>query len=545
MSFRKKLASTDAMTGKRIAKFAGVGLGEKFPEITALAYQANKQGRWDNVVTAHKNQAFARSWSGNRGKVGRFQLNSLDGTVVKSVAITQCGNFAVIGSDGGSIAVYNLQSGALRRQIENNGRSSITGVAVDGLNRTIISCSLDGSVQFHDFSKSGRNVHKIQLESSITDMKLHYGSGLLGLIQDNLCITVLDSQTLKIVRQLYGHTNRITTFDFTPDGRWIISASLDQTIRTWDLPTSGCIDAVKVQNVVTCLRISPNGEWLATSHVQGVGVQLWTQKSQFQKLSLRHVDGGNVDEKDIQEVEMPNVAGEGGANIVDGAFDEETSEHTNDITGYSSASQLSQELITLSLMPRNKFKTLTHLDAIKLRNKPIEPPKAPEKAPFFLPSTTGLDGNINVTPDSQNNENGNAVDKNIPKLTSIVSFETEFTKLLRQRDFPEFISHIKSLSPSNTDMEIRSLNTMPPFTEMISFIDAMTFQLGTKRDYELVQAWMSMFLKTHQDVIVQAEAKDALAQSLDDWQMEQKNVANRLDDLVKYCSGVLGFIRSV
>src|SRR5262245_33739089 len=36
-------------------------------------------------------------------------------------------------------------------------------------------------------------------------------------------------------RRLDGHTNAITRLCATPDGRWLISASYDHTIRFWDM----------------------------------------------------------------------------------------------------------------------------------------------------------------------------------------------------------------------------------------------------------------------------------------------------------------------
>src|SRR5215467_8907558 len=36
-------------------------------------------------------------------------------------------------------------------------------------------------------------------------------------------------------RLLKGHTNFVTALAVTPDGRWLISASYDHTVRFWDL----------------------------------------------------------------------------------------------------------------------------------------------------------------------------------------------------------------------------------------------------------------------------------------------------------------------
>lgn len=43
--------------------------------------------------------------------------------------------------------------------------------------------------------------------------------------------------------------------------------------------------------------------------------------------------------------------------------------------------------LTWSGMPQSYWHTLFALDAVKERNRPVEPPKAPARAPFFLPST--------------------------------------------------------------------------------------------------------------------------------------------------------------
>jgi WD40 repeat protein len=47
-------------------------------------------------------------------------------------------------------------------------------------------------------------------------------------------------------QQLLGHTNAISRLLATPDGKWLISASLDRSIRLWqaDAPTTGTAEAV-------------------------------------------------------------------------------------------------------------------------------------------------------------------------------------------------------------------------------------------------------------------------------------------------------------
>src|SRR5262249_16636299 len=60
--------------------------------------------------------------------------------------------------------------------------------------------------------------------------------------------------------------------------------------------------------------------------------------------------------------------------------------HEDEAAADKNVEQISSDMMTLSLLPKAKWQTLLHLDLIKERNKPAEPPKAPEKVPFFLPS---------------------------------------------------------------------------------------------------------------------------------------------------------------
>lgn len=76
---------------------------------------------------------------------------------------------------------------------------------------------------------------------------------------------------------------------------------------------------------------------------------------------------------------------------------------------FSSPDQLAGELATLTLLPRSRWQTLLKLEVIQVcnqslfqcygidspllqqRNKPKEPPKPLEKAPFFLPTLPGVE----------------------------------------------------------------------------------------------------------------------------------------------------------
>ena len=505
----------------------------------------------------------------------------------QSVAITLCGTFALVGSINGGIDMFNLQSGIHRQKFpmtltpaqarklklskanrandtisyttsprtyglgEGKHTKAVTGILVDGLNRTVISCSLDGRIKFWDFSTGTlRDEIDWYPMTAITASRYHRPSDLMALSCDDLSIRVVDLETRKLVRELWGCVGQISDFCFSNDGRWIIASSMDAIIRVWDLPTGHLIDATRLETACTALAFSTTGEYLATAHADSVGISLWTNRTLFTHVPTRHIH-----EDDISQTTLPTASGENGEGLLDAAFDESDEDAPTDSIPLTT-DQLSDELLTLSLVPRSRWQTLLHHDTISQRNKPIEPPKAPEKAPFFLPS---IEGSKKASPSSHNPES--QVSKITPAERSRISKYdrktalTDFKILLHSSfltgDFSTFIDHLKGLSPSTADVEIRSLNspttslssfsTDSQVNELVAFIKALTFRLGQKRDYELVQAWMAVFLRIHGESV---PGDEELMNALKVWREEQEREGKRLGALVGYCNGVLGYLRS-
>ncbi|EDO18707.1 hypothetical protein Kpol_1055p64 [Vanderwaltozyma polyspora DSM 70294] len=538
-------------------RIGGSTIKEKFPEIIAMAIENARVGEWENVITAHKDEKFARTWDLRSKRVGRWTFDTTDDGFVKSVAISQCGNFGFVGSSNGSIVVYNMQSGLVRRKYKMH-KKAVTGIALDGMNRKMVSCGLDGIVGFYDFNKSTL-LGKLTLDAPITSMVYHRTTDLVALSLDDFSIVIIDVVTQKIVRQLWGHSNRITSLDFSPDGRWIVSASLDATMRTWDLPTGGCIDGLRLETVATNVKFSPKGDYLMTSHVSGNGICAWTNKGQFKAISTRMIP-----EEEFVKVMLPNNSSTGNATMLEGAFDDNiTSDHEEEFLGYDSVSQIDKKLKTFSVGPRNKMNTLLNLDVIRNRSKPTEAPKKPEKTPFFLSLTgekvgdeaSGREGTLKepskdeLVEQELNKERIEAENRlNKFKPSGRVGFESKFTKLLREGvkrdDYSEFLENLVKLSPANVDLEIRSLDSFKPFDEIVWFINALTSGLKTNNNFELYEAFMSLLFKAHGDVIHMNNTDPKLAVALHSWDSIH-NGNEKLDHLVKFCSEVVNFVSTI
>lgn len=100
-------------------------------------------------------------------------------------------------------------------------------------------------------------------------------SGLLAAVLDDFTIQLFDVVSLRLVRKFEGHTDRITDLSFSEDGKWLVSSSMDGTLRIWDVILARQIDAIHVDVSITALSLSPNMDTLATTHADQNGVYLW------------------------------------------------------------------------------------------------------------------------------------------------------------------------------------------------------------------------------------------------------------------------------
>jgi U3 small nucleolar RNA-associated protein 21 len=527
---------------------------------TANAEEARETG-WESVVSAHEGDKLARTWFWGRKKAGRWTFETGDHTTATSVAITSCGTFALVGSAGGSLDMFNLQSGIHRQRFppkmtaamaqklkeqqlvasEDGSKTSgghtnaITGVIVDSLNQIVLSSSLDGSVIFWDFL-TGRLFHRIQLDSAApTAMHYNATSGLVSLGCDDLCIRILDIETKRIVRELWGCVGQIYDHCFSHDGRWIVACSMDSVVRIFDLATGHLIDAFRT---ATCTNVafSSTGEFLATTHSGSIGINIWNNKTLSMHVPIRQID----EESGVIDLTTDTSFNASSQLAVEDYAEPE--DLVSGIDGVSDIDQLDTKLLTLSLVPQSRWQTLLNLESIRERNKPVQPPEKPKAAPFFLGSSL-TNGNKDTLQASAEDTAVQAIEaterSRISKLASLQPVPSPFTALLKASigDPTDLLVHLTSLSPSAADIELRSLT----IAEMPVFVRALTAQLLRRRDFELVNTWMSVFLKMHGDFI--SEVSD-LRNAVVEWRHAMRSEEQRLAELVGYVKGVVGFLRS-
>ncbi|GAA5874734.1 hypothetical protein JCM16303_002966 [Sporobolomyces ruberrimus] len=521
----------------------------KLPLITSLAYSNSRSKEWDDVVTVSNEEARGRSWSVEGKRVGKHTFEATGKVTVSTV--TACGNFGLVGSSTGQVVAYNMQSGMKRKVFQvptnpavpaNDVRSkNVTGVAVDALNRVVVVSTLKGVLHFFDF-QTMKLLSTLTLSASVTSILLQRDNSLLAAVCDDLVVRVVDIETKRVVRELAGARGQILDLAFSPDSRWIITTSQDSIIRTFDVPTGNLVDAFRCKSVATSLSFSPSGDFLATTHVDSVGVYLWANRAQFAEVSLLTF----VEEESLEDVALPTVQGLATDSSLS-AISAPT--RWEDIQPYTTPDQIADELLTLSLMPRSKWQTLLNLETIKQRNKPKEAPKAPERAPFFLPTLPGTDARFDFGVDAGKGAQKDGLTEEGKKrkldYSQGSSIETDFVRrLLAEKEtgnYQSFYEYLKALSPSALDLEIRSLTTLP---HLRAFLHSLLARLRSHRDFEATETFLAVFLRIHGDVLI-SNPEDGIREKMLDIQKEQKKEAERLIDLTHYNLGTLAFLRGV
>jgi U3 small nucleolar RNA-associated protein 21 len=581
------------------AKKSGVQLAHlKLPPVTALAAVSTRERSWDNVVTSHVGRAEAHLWSYVNRRLGKNAIvctdnkrrGGVDASVLTCVAMSVCGSFAFIGSNKGWIDKYNVQSGLHRGVARrgNTGRAhsgAVSFIVCDPLNRHIITGASDGSVRWWRLSDL-RLLAECVLDSAPALGVLHDEGRLLAIACDDLVVRVFDAERRRLVRRLWRDGNadeadegaaastgasagaalpngadvasrlawhdtptRVSSMVFSPDARWLVVASLD-AVRVYDVASGVMIDWFRCVRPVTGVSFSPFGDFLATTHANHRAVFLWANTKFFGNVALRRVPavpqfadlpltlaepkrGGGDDDADDDDDGDVDAAIDSAA-AASAAADEAAAEAERARAALF-ADQLVRGIVTLSEVPRSHWETLAQLDVIKQRNKPIEGAKAPEAAPFFLPTLPGLQPKFIVDlPDEEPVDSNASRVLDLGKLRPRSQFLDLLLKASGEADYDQLVLVLGSLSPSKVDFEIRVLRGTPPSAEVAlrsavfgrensepdpcehcAFLRFIGAQLTSGRGFEVCQAWLALFLKIHSAELATNEPALALVRDIE------------------------------
>lgn len=325
--------------------------------------------------------------------------------------------------------------------------------------------------------------------------RAHSENALLAIVLDNFTVNVMDCDTRTVIRQFSGHTARITDAAFSADSRWLITSSMDCSVKVFDIPSAYMIDHFQTDSPCVALTVSPNGELLATAHVNKLGIYTWTNKSLFTHISLSSVDPFSEPPKIDLPATDSSVRQEHEIAI------KEEADTSSNLT-YKTVPQIDKNLITMSKLAASRWQNLLNLDIVKKRNKPKQALTTPKHASFFLPTIAGLDFQFDLN-NQKNDLNDKGLGKSALDISDRFSNLTKFGRCLddsaKTEDYNVCVEHITSLGPSAIDFEIKSLDPHAggSDTVMLQFMKMINHMFTSNQNFELAQSYLSLFLKEH------------------------------------------------
>ncbi|KAL1498469.1 hypothetical protein AB1Y20_013794 [Prymnesium parvum] len=535
-------------------------LERRLPAVVQISSSQVRERDWANCLTAHAGCSAAYCWDTTKKALAPHVLAPTPPSPVTAVAISSCGHFGFVGLERGAIYKYNLQSGeqrALTSKVERHA-GAVRGIQPEGTAQCIFTGGADATLRTYS-ARDLKLQRVLEMGSAVAFLRHLRDSVLLAACCDDRSIQVVDTVTYKVVRRYSGHTNTLTDAAWSPDGRWLLSTSLDCTIRIVDVPSAQLIGWYSLSRPATSIALSPAGEYIATTHANTTAICVWANRSVFSSV-LVEVAG----DKPVP-LEMPSELAMDDDDELDDecSGDEEGEEDEAEAEADERQAaelqptdvQLHADMFTLSALPAAHWKTLLSLDVVKQRNKPVEPPKAPQAAPFFLPTLPGVERTFDPTPIDEQQERGPLVGGDEPpkKKTRMlqsrgVSSKSKLVQLLYadgedalSQDTSEAVMrHLQSLSPSAVELELHSLSAEDDDGRQLALmIDFFKRQLSCRRDFELTQAFLAVFLKIHATSLA---SRSTYRSALTQLQTVQAQNWKTLRDLLHQDSCLLSFL---
>ena len=242
------LVMYDVATGKPFMKFA---------KQSGLCADVSKDSKW--MVTASFD-GIVRVWDINtsvESKTLKGHTRRVDG-----VAYMNSTNYILSVGDS-TLRVWDRISGEAVKIISLKG--SPFRIVIHP-NETYVYISFpDGVIKVYD-TKTWNEAGKMKCDADIREMAISADGSLLGSFSGRF-VEVWDIKTLKRKWKLEGHEQSGYGIGFSPDNRYLISGSYDQTFKLWDLSSGKCtLTYHGYEDVVyNCKILSGNEIFVATS----------------------------------------------------------------------------------------------------------------------------------------------------------------------------------------------------------------------------------------------------------------------------------------
>lgn len=198
----------------------------------------------------------------------RNQFPSLYGGV-GSVRFSPDGQYIIVGTEAGVALLYDLYGNELAEFMHD---FVIYSVSFSPDEQYIATASDDYTAKLWDLS--GNLVREFRHQHPVGNVSFSPNGELLATTSWGI-VRLWDLAGNQIAEFPAHEEDGVSSFSFSPDGRYIVTGSHDLTAKLWDLSGNQLAELTEHQLAVTSVCFSPDGKYIATGS-DDASIRLWT-----------------------------------------------------------------------------------------------------------------------------------------------------------------------------------------------------------------------------------------------------------------------------
>ncbi|KIJ12191.1 hypothetical protein PAXINDRAFT_157005 [Paxillus involutus ATCC 200175] len=254
-----------------------------------LATGCNRTAQIYDTKTGAKTCVLADDYAGKAGDL-----------YIRSVCFSPDGKYLATGAEDKQIRIWDIAKKRIRNVFDGHQQEVYSlDFSLDG--RLLVSGSIDNTARIWDMvdgsSKVLRDPKMSDSYAGVNSVAISPNGQLVavGVLGDDV-VCIWDVASGVLIERLRGHRNSIFSVAFTPDGKGLVSGSLDKTLNYWDV--SGLINGAKWKDAaangkkelekasqctmnfighrdyVLSVAVSHNGQWVVSGS-KDRGVRFW------------------------------------------------------------------------------------------------------------------------------------------------------------------------------------------------------------------------------------------------------------------------------
>ncbi|OGH04419.1 MAG: hypothetical protein A2600_03955 [Candidatus Lambdaproteobacteria bacterium RIFOXYD1_FULL_56_27] len=227
------------------------------------------------------------AWANGAGEVKVWDTDAgvllgahkLHGRFVSQVLFHPQGQHIASAGADNSVIFWDYKTKKTAKKIEGH-QKPVTGISFNLRGEEMVSCSLDGTIKVWDLRKDKVTEDLNLVEKPVTGCI--YGNNaksILGVFE-NTYVRGWNLGENGFVASLDGHKKAIAALDTSKTGYFLLSLSIDNQLKLWDLQSSRLVKDIVLppEHKVESLRFSPDGSQFATGGNNG-DTKIWSRSS--------------------------------------------------------------------------------------------------------------------------------------------------------------------------------------------------------------------------------------------------------------------------